>query len=95
MNIKEFLAQLKWDPFFQEELNFIHIIYLHRGAPSDQKIIKFSQIKEISGNFMILEENEGEISQIPIHRIQSIMNIRTNQVYFHNVSAKKNEFDIP
>jgi len=84
MNVKDFLAQLKWDPYFREELDFIRIAYVHRGAPSDQKFIAFTDIKEISGNFLIIEDSNGEIGQIPMHRILCIMNMRTNQVYFRN-----------
>ena len=87
MDVKDFLAQLKWDPFFKDELEFIHIAYIHRGAPGDQKYIPFSAIKEIDGKFLVIEDTQEETVQIPMHRIVSIMNMRTNQVYFRNKLA--------
>lgn len=84
MNVKDFLAQLKWDPYFKDELEFIHIAYVHRGAPSDQKFIAFSAIKEITGNFLIIQDSDGETGQIPMHRIICVTNLRTNQVYYRN-----------
>ena len=88
MNVQDFLHQLKWDSFFEDQLPFIRIIYLNRGSPSDQNVIAFEDIKAIEGNFLILklEDNLEEELRIPVHRILQIVNIETNQVFYHKIN---------
>ena len=87
MNVQKFLHQLKWDPFFSDIKDQILIDYIHRGAVEDKKTVKFTQITEIRGNFLIVE-NEGDQNLtdeplfLPVHRILCIYNPVTHQIFY-------------
>ena len=85
MNTRDFLFQLKWDPFFQDQLQDIRIIVLNRGEKVGQKVIPFLTLKAIEGNFLVVpneDEAEEEI-RIPIHCIIQITNVKTEQIFYH------------
>jgi uncharacterized protein (UPF0248 family) len=81
-NIRNFLHQLRWDKFFEHDLEDIRIILVHRGAPNDEMCIAFNDIEQIDGNFMLIKNSENEEVQIPIHRILEIVNIKKNIIYW-------------
>jgi len=68
MNAKEILNKLKWDR--SEEPEKCSVFYIDRISNKLEKI-EFKKIKNIEGNFLILEKN-GEETEIPIHRIREV-----------------------
>lgn len=65
----EELNRLKWT----ERLSGAKITIIHRGAPNNQKLILGKNITEIKkGHFMYLDDETGDETYIPMHRILSI-----------------------
>jgi uncharacterized protein (UPF0248 family) len=64
-NPRLILNQIKWNKKF--ELEKIIIIYLHRGAPNNTKVIYGEDIKLIGKSFI-----ETYSASIPYHRILKI-----------------------
>ena len=72
MRAKEMLSKLRWDPSY-EDMDAI-IVYLHRGAPHNERSIRMSDIQEyLTSDFIILRP-DGFDSYIPYHRILRIEN---------------------
>ncbi|MGD2249429.1 MAG: RNA repair domain-containing protein [Candidatus Methanofastidiosia archaeon] len=67
MRPREFLNKLKWHP----EYNFeeYSVVYVHRGAPNDEKTIECTEIIDLEHSDMILEEG----THIPYHRVKRIL----------------------
>ena len=87
MNVQKFLHQLKWDPFFSDIKDQILLDYIHRGAEEDKMTVKFTQITEIRGNFLVIESEGNQNSYdeplfLPIHRILRIYNPVSYQVFY-------------
>jgi uncharacterized protein (UPF0248 family) len=69
---REILNKLKWSPAFNFE-NY-EVVIVHRGAPSDVKIVKCKDILELGrGFFEVLIE--GRKTMVPYHRIKEIREI--------------------
>ncbi|MBU7031324.1 MAG: DUF504 domain-containing protein [Theionarchaea archaeon] len=67
MRPREVLNKLKWHPDFQfEEYS---VVYLHRGAPRDEKMISCSEIITLEHSDFILPED----IHIPYHRVLRIL----------------------
>lgn len=64
-NLRNVLNELKWRKKFN--LEEARIWYIHRGAPSDTKIISGNEIVSIGRSFM-----ETATAMIPYHRIFKI-----------------------
>ena len=66
MKVGEILNKVKWD----ERMDFdqLEVVYLHRGAPDDLKMISGREIVNIGTSFLSLKEAE-----IPHHRIVKIL----------------------
>lgn len=70
MRAKEMLSKLRWDPSFKD--TDAVVVYLHRGAPHNERSVKMSDIKEyLVSDFMILRP-DGFDSYIPYHRVLRI-----------------------
>lgn len=69
MGPREMLNKLKWGD--EDELQSAKVTILHRGAPSDKRVIEGSDILELGRGFMHVTSSEGEV-EIPYHRILRI-----------------------
>ena len=78
MRPREFLNRLKWHP----DLNFEEytVVYVHRGAPKNEKSVSCENIKDLEHSDFVLEEPEGE-THIPYHRILRILDKNGNIVW--------------
>jgi sugar phosphate isomerase/epimerase/uncharacterized protein (UPF0248 family) len=70
---REVLNKLIWDKRF--DLADYAIIFVHRGAPHDLKVVRASDVKEIERSFFIIDED----TMIPFHRIRAIRNTKTGE----------------
>jgi uncharacterized protein (UPF0248 family) len=78
--IRKLLNQMKWDN--SKNISDYEITFVHRGAPDDLKTYSSARIKAIKSSYLIFveeEEEEGEVI-IPFHRIQRILNKKTNKI---------------
>ncbi|MBU7018517.1 MAG: DUF504 domain-containing protein [Theionarchaea archaeon] len=70
MRPHEFLNKVKWHPdFVFEEYT---VVYLHRGAPKNEKSVSCREIVALEHSDFVLEGEEGKI-YIPYHRILRIL----------------------
>ncbi len=78
--IRKLLNQMKWDN--NKNLSDYEITFIHRGAPNDLKTYSAARIKAIKSSYLIFVEEEEEVGEvvIPFHRIQRILNKKTNQI---------------
>lgn len=67
MRPREFLNKLKWHP----DLKFEEyaVVYVHRGAPGNEKEVSCEEIVELEHSDFVLEEDV----HIPYHRILKIL----------------------
>nr|MDO8100121.1 RNA repair domain-containing protein [Candidatus Njordarchaeota archaeon] len=70
---REVLNKLIWDKRFN--LADYAIIFVHRGAPHDLKVVWASHIKVIEKSFFFIDED----TMIPFHRVRAIRNLRTGE----------------
>jgi uncharacterized protein (UPF0248 family) len=69
MNPRDILNKLKWGG--KGELGEARVTILHRGAPSDRRVIKGTDILELGRGFMRVVSPEGEV-EIPYHRVLEV-----------------------
>ncbi|RZN45179.1 DUF504 domain-containing protein [archaeon] len=70
MRAREMLNKLKWHPDY--EARRYTVVYLHRGAPRNERAIAFEDIDELcTSDFRIVRE-DGIESYIPYHRVLRI-----------------------
>ena len=67
MRPREVLNKLKWHPDLRFEEYFV--VYLHRGAPKNEKTISCEDIAELEHSDFVTEEE----THIPYHRILRIV----------------------
>ncbi|MFX0133780.1 MAG: DUF504 domain-containing protein [Candidatus Hodarchaeota archaeon] len=77
--IRTLLNKIKWDPELKE--NEYLVTFIHRGIPSNRKIIESKQIRNVSQSFFSYEDN-GNITHIPFHRIIEIKDKGTNKIIY-------------
>jgi uncharacterized protein (UPF0248 family) len=65
MRPRDVLNRLKWA---SKDLESSKVTILHRGAPSDMRIIHGKDVLELGHGFMRVVSPEGEV-EIPYHRI--------------------------
>jgi uncharacterized protein (UPF0248 family) len=65
MKPRDVLNRLKWD---SKNIGAAKVTILHRGAPSDRKVIGGKDIIGLGKGFMSVVSPEGE-AEIPYHRI--------------------------
>jgi uncharacterized protein (UPF0248 family)/sugar phosphate isomerase/epimerase len=76
---RDVLNKLTWDKRFN--INDYAVVFVHRGAPHDLKVVKASYIREMGKSFFLLEED----TMIPYHRIRAIRDLRSGEdVYTKN-----------
>ncbi|MBD3229074.1 MAG: DUF504 domain-containing protein [Candidatus Lokiarchaeota archaeon] len=78
-DIRELLNKIKWT----EKGNYdkYKIQYVHRGAPNDQKSVKFDKIIDITPSFFAYKEEINEVpTYIPFHRIVEIIDIKKDKI---------------
>jgi uncharacterized protein (UPF0248 family)/sugar phosphate isomerase/epimerase len=76
---RDVLNKLTWDKRFN--INDYAVVFVHRGAPHDLKVIKAGHIKEMGKSFFLLEED----TMIPYHRIRAIRDLRSGEdIYTKN-----------
>ncbi|MEW6222689.1 MAG: RNA repair domain-containing protein [Candidatus Hadarchaeota archaeon] len=68
MRPRDILNGLKWG---SRDLKAARVTIIHRGAPSDRKVIEGKDILELGRGFMRVV-SEGEEVEIPYHRIITI-----------------------
>jgi len=65
------LNKIKWHPDYDEDE--YQVVYLHRGAPNDERSIPFSSIRSLcTSDFMLLDEDGFEV-YMPYHRVLRIL----------------------
>jgi hypothetical protein len=79
MRAREMLNKIKWHPDYDE--NEYYVIYLHRGAPKDERSVPFSSIQSLcTSDFMLLDKDGIEI-YIPYHRVKRIVDCHGGAVW--------------
>jgi hypothetical protein len=73
---RTFLNKLKWHPDFVFE--DYAVVYLHRGAPKDEKYISCREIVRLEGGFFIFQDRRFGETYIPYHRIKRILDKEGN-----------------
>ncbi len=68
ITIKDLLNKIKWDKNLNPKDYTLY--YLDRISKTLKKI-RYSDIKRIEGNFIIIEK-QGEQASIPLHRIKRV-----------------------
>jgi len=71
MRAREMLNKIKWHPDIDP--SGYSIVYLHRGAPDNERKILFKDIMEMcTSDFMTLDKDGNEM-YIPYHRVLRIL----------------------
>jgi len=70
--LKNILNRLRWDS--KESPEDYLITYRHRGAPDDVKQLRASLIQRLGKSYFIIQDETGEETLIPFHRILEIRN---------------------
>lgn len=65
---REALNELKWR---LDALHEAEIHYVHRGAPSDSRVVQGARIVELGRSFFTLRDRRG-VTSIPYHRVYRI-----------------------
>jgi len=76
--LKNILNRLRWDNSENPEMYVV--TYRHRGAPSDMKRVKASEIQKLGKSYFTLRSESEEEATIPFHRILEIRNTTTGTV---------------
>ncbi|MBC7110367.1 MAG: DUF504 domain-containing protein [Archaeoglobi archaeon] len=63
-NPRDIINEIKWRGLSLEDCE---IVYLHRGAPGDRKVVRATEVEKIEGGFMLIGG-----TMIPFHRILEI-----------------------
>ncbi|WXG43524.1 MAG: RNA repair domain-containing protein [Promethearchaeati archaeon SRVP18_Atabeyarchaeia-1] len=76
---RDILNKLTWDKRFSTQ-NYA-VVFVHRGAPHDLKVVKASAIREKGKSFFMIEED----TMIPYHRIRAIRDLKSGEdIYSKN-----------
>lgn len=75
MRPREFLNKLKWHPDF--EFTEYTVVYVHRGAPKNEKTVSCVEIVELGHSDFILQEG----THIPYHRVLRIVDRKGDIVW--------------
>lgn len=92
LDLRQLLHSFKWNPNIAEELPFIEITILHRGAPNNQRKFRYEDIIRLDGNFMVIKNEMDEEVYIPFHRILLIENTFTGFTYYQNHKLKEEHY---
>jgi uncharacterized protein (UPF0248 family)/sugar phosphate isomerase/epimerase len=72
-NARDVLNKLTWDKRF--DIGNYAVIFVHRGASHDLRVIKASAIRRIEKSFFIIEDD----TMIPFHRIRAIRQLSSGE----------------
>jgi uncharacterized protein (UPF0248 family)/sugar phosphate isomerase/epimerase len=76
---RDVLNKLTWDKRFN--IDDYAVVFVHRGAPHDLRVVKVSAIREMGKSFFMIEED----TMIPYHRIRAIRDLRKGEdIYTKN-----------
>jgi uncharacterized protein (UPF0248 family)/sugar phosphate isomerase/epimerase len=76
---RDVLNKLTWDKRF--DIGNYAVVFVHRGAPHDLKVVRANNIKEMGKVFFMIEED----TMIPFHRVRAIRDLRTGEdIYTKN-----------
>ncbi|MFQ6088952.1 MAG: RNA repair domain-containing protein [Candidatus Methanofastidiosia archaeon] len=78
MRPREFLNMLKWHPSY--DFKDYSIVYLHRGAPKNEKVIECFKVLRLEHSDFVIEGRFGEVN-IPYHRIKRILDKKGKVVW--------------
>ncbi|KCZ72407.1 hypothetical protein ANME2D_00834 [Candidatus Methanoperedens nitroreducens] len=78
------LNEIKW----RFDLSRCRVYYIHRGAPSNVKVVEGSAIKAIDRAFLVIEGHPYEV-YIPYHRIIRID--YDNEIVFERPKKEKGD----
>jgi len=93
MKTRAVLNRLMWDSKLKEERKTVTITFIHRGAPNNEKTIRFTQILHVLASWFIYKDENGEEIQIPFHRILNIKNTKRNTyLYLKSHHSEEDEF---
>ena len=77
--IREILNKIRWNDV--DNFQDYKILYIHRGAPNDQKEVNYSLIIDITASFFVYQDDLlDEPTYIPFHRILEIKNVKKNEI---------------
>ncbi len=63
------LNELKWHP--NKDLKNVRVMYIHRGAPGNRRIINSEDIAALERSFILISTEKGD-TRIPYHRVTEI-----------------------
>jgi len=79
MRAKEMLSMLRWHPDHKEKEYMI--VYIHRGAPHDERSIRLSEIEAFYTSDFLIMRADGMESYIPFHRMKRIEDSSGNVIW--------------
>ncbi|MHA1792452.1 MAG: hypothetical protein ACTSVI_07395 [Promethearchaeota archaeon] len=68
----------------------VRVYLVHRGKPGNVKIVNFNDIIKVDNYYIYFKNSgeeslpEGEITQVPFHRIIKIMDINSGKILYVN-----------
>jgi uncharacterized protein (UPF0248 family) len=84
--LKNIFNKIFWDK--RVNIEDFEITFIHRGAPKNQKTIAASLITEV-GKSWFTYKNQNDENKIPMHRIISVINIKTGDFLWKKKSMIK------
>jgi uncharacterized protein (UPF0248 family) len=82
--LKNILNKLRWD--ISENAEEYVITYRHRGAPSDVRQVRASEIQKLGKSYFTFPSKSDEEVTIPFHRILEIRNTASGAVIWRSRS---------
>ena len=76
--LKNIFNKIFWDERLDKK-DYL-VTFIHRGAPSNEKTIPTSLIKQIGKSWFTYQDQDMEEVYIPMHRVVSIRNLITGEV---------------
>lgn len=77
MKIREVLNKLLWDSRLKKE--DFEVVFTHRGAYQDRRVIPFKTIKRVDRFGFIYLDERGKETIIPFHRVLEVRNMKTGE----------------
>lgn len=74
--MRDVLNRVLWDR--RQNPAEYEVTFVHRGAPSDMRTIKFEAIKTVGPSWFVYRDEEEVL--IPYHRVLTVRNARTGRV---------------
>lgn len=77
MTVREILNKMFWNS--RQRREDYEIIFIHRGAYTNQRIIPCKLIKQVQTSWFTYTDERGDETIIPFHRILEIRNVKTGE----------------